>query len=137
MWRHASRAMKREKLRTPLPVVYRNLEGKLCAQQLGNIKLLPRFHLKALEYLIQMDVVDDIEQTEGYLAALKVRKLAKDESINKKREQQQQEEDDYEEEGDDNDDDDDEDHDNDDEDDDDDDNEEENDSSEKEDVSDN
>ena len=110
-----------------------NLEGKLCGQQLGNAKLLPRFHLKAQEYLIQMDVV---EQTEGYLTVLKVRKVAKDESINKKREQQQLEEDGYQEGDDDNDG---EDDDNDGEDDDDDDNKEENDendSGEKKDASD-
>ena len=32
-------------------------------------KLLPRFHIKALECLIQMDVMDHLHQTGAYLAA--------------------------------------------------------------------
>ena len=47
---------------------------KLSAKQLGTVKLLPRFHIKALEYLIKMDAVDDVKQTETCLTTLRARK---------------------------------------------------------------
>ena len=53
------------------------LEGSLMqtlsAKQLGTIKLLPRFRIKALEYLIKMDVVDNLKQTETHLITLRAR----------------------------------------------------------------
>ena len=60
-----------------------NLEQKLSTKQLGAIKFLwPRFHIKALECLIQMDVMHDVEQTEAYLATLRARKLANTNNAN-------------------------------------------------------
>ena len=59
-----------------------SLKQTLSAKQLGTIKLLPRFHIKALEYLIKMDVLDDVKQTETYLTTLRVRKMANNNSVN-------------------------------------------------------
>ena len=57
-----------------------SLKQTLSAKQLGTIKLLPRFHIKALEYLIKMDVVDDVKQTETYLTTLRARKMTNNNS---------------------------------------------------------
>ena len=62
-----------------------SLKQTLSAKQLGTIKtikLLPRFHIKALQYLIKMNVVDDVKQTETYLTTLKGRKMANNDSAN-------------------------------------------------------
>ena len=37
-------------------------DHQIVQQKLGRIKLLPRFHIKVLEYLVQADVMDDVEQ---------------------------------------------------------------------------
>ena len=58
------------------------LKQTLSAKLLGTIKLLPRFHIKALEYLIKMDVVDDVKQTETHLTTLRARKMANNNSAN-------------------------------------------------------
>ena len=50
---------------------YRKL---LNSRKLGDIKLLPRFHLNALEYLFQMDAMDSKETVQYYIALLKARK---------------------------------------------------------------
>ena len=59
-----------------------SLKQTLSAKLLGTIKLLPRFYIKALEYLIKMDVVDDVKQTETYLTTLRARKMANNNSAN-------------------------------------------------------
>ena len=59
-----------------------SLKQTLSAKLLGTIKLLPRFHIKALEYLIKMDVVDDVKQTETNLTSLRARKTANNNSDN-------------------------------------------------------
>ena len=50
---------------------------KLNSRKLGNIKLLPRSHLSALEYLLQIDAMDNKETVQYYIALLKTRKQMK------------------------------------------------------------
>ena len=40
---------------------------KLSAKKLKSIKLHPRFHLKSIQYLISIDVMDNLEQTKRLL----------------------------------------------------------------------
>ena len=37
-------------------------EKKLSVKKLGSIKLLPRFHVKAIKYLVDINVMDDVEE---------------------------------------------------------------------------
>ncbi|KAL9963575.1 hypothetical protein ACROYT_G027098 [Oculina patagonica] len=46
----------------------------LSEAKLARIKLHPRFHIKDLEYLIEADVMDDVEQTRVYSDLLWARK---------------------------------------------------------------
>ena len=50
---------------------------KLNSRKLGDIKLLPCFHLNALEYLLQIDAMDNKETVQYYIALLKTRKQMK------------------------------------------------------------
>ena len=50
---------------------------KLNSRKLGDIKLLPHFHLNALEYLLQIDAMDNKETVQYYIALLKTRKQMK------------------------------------------------------------
>ena len=42
-------------------------EKKLSVKKLESIKLLPRFHVKAIKYLIDINVMDDVEQAKRLL----------------------------------------------------------------------
>ena len=42
-------------------------EKKLSVKKLGTIKLLPRFHVKAIKYLVDINVMDDVEQAKRLL----------------------------------------------------------------------
>ena len=50
---------------------------KLNSLKLGVIKLLPYFYLNALEYLLQIDAMDNKETVQYYIALLKTRKQMK------------------------------------------------------------
>ena len=50
---------------------------KLNSLKLGVIKLLPYFYLNALEYLLQIDAMDNKETVQYYMALLKTRKQMK------------------------------------------------------------
>ncbi|CAB4007501.1 Hypothetical predicted protein [Paramuricea clavata] len=49
---------------------------KVSTQKLGSIQLLPRFHIKAIEYLIAQGTVDDMEEAERLLDILLARRAA-------------------------------------------------------------
>ena len=50
---------------------------KVNSRRLGDIKLLPHFHLNALEYLLQIDAMDNNQTVQYYIALLKTRKQMK------------------------------------------------------------
>ena len=50
---------------------------KLNSRGLGDIKLLPHSHLNALEYLLQIDAMDNKQTVQYYIALLKTRKQMK------------------------------------------------------------
>ena len=43
------------------------MRKKLSVKKLESIKLLPRFHVKAIKYLIDINVMDDVEQAKRLL----------------------------------------------------------------------
>ena len=54
-------------------VLSRQVNLKLRDKRRGRIKLLPRFHIKVLEYLEHPDAMDDVEQTTMFWDLLKQR----------------------------------------------------------------
>ena len=43
------------------------MRKKLSVKKLGTIKLLPRCHVKAIKYLVDINVMDDVEQAKRLL----------------------------------------------------------------------